>query len=771
MPGRRAKVALVLLLLLLGCSLSFALLNFLFPLQVQLAYSPVITASDGSVINAFLSPDDKWRMQLEQEEVNPVLKKAVLLKEDRYFYYHPGLNPVALVRAFLNNTIRGKTTSGASTITMQVARLLYPKERTYWHKLTELYRALQLEWHYSKDEILLLYFNLVPFGGNIEGVKAASVLYFHQSPKQLSLAQAVTLAVIPNKPSSLRIGVQNQRIVAFRNKWLEYYRQEQAFPEREIEDALAEPLEATRQEAPRVAPHFAYRMHRQYRHQAIINTTLNRQAQEKVEKLAYNYLQQLRHKNIHNASVLVLNNQTHAVEAYLGSADFTDAAHGGQVDGVRAIRSPGSTLKPYLYATAFDVGLITPKTVINDVPIDYAGYRPENYFGNYSGNITIEQALATSLNVPAVKVLDELEVHRFIRKLSQAGFSQIRKESSQLGLSLILGGCGVKLEELTNLFSTFANQGRHTPIRWLQSDTSAAQTPLVSPAAAYMVNQILTQLKRPDLPHNAHNSARLPKIAWKTGTSYGRKDAWSIGYNKKYTIGVWVGNFSGEGVPELNGTDSATPLLFDLFNTIDYDSPETWFTAPKGLSYRSVCVESGKPVNSFCTSHTTDTYIPGISAVAKCTHLKRVAVSADGKMAYCTSCQPNAGFEEKWYPNYAPEILTFFDSEHIPYQQLPLHNPACSRIFQEFAPVITSPTAEMEYILERNEHQQLMLHANTHNEVKQVYWYINNKFLKAASPTEKIFFEPEKAGHFKISCTDDQGRNTDSHITIRFIGG
>ncbi len=759
-----------LLALLLCCTLAFATLNLLFPLRVQLAYSPVITASDGSVINAFLSPDDKWRMQLEADEVNPTLKKAVLLKEDRYFYYHPGVNPVALVRAFVNNTLRGKTTSGASTITMQVARMLYPKKRTYWHKLTELFRALQLEWYYSKDDILLLYLNLVPFGGNIEGVKAASVLYFHQSPGQLSLAQAVTLAVIPNKPSSLRIGVQNHRIVQFRNKWLRYYRQARAFPDKEIEDALQEPLEATRQSAPRVAPHFAYRMHRLYQDQAIINTTLNRQVQEKVEKLAYNYLQLLRHKNIHNTSVLVLNNQTHAVEAYLGSADFADAAHGGQVDGVRAIRSPGSTLKPYLYAAAFDRGLITPKTIISDVPIDYAGYRPENYFGTYSGNITIEQALATSLNVPAVKVLDQLQVHQFVQKLSQAGFGQVRKESSQLGLSLILGGCGVRLEELTNLFSAFANQGRLAPVRWLQTDTLRVQTQLVSPASAYMVNQILTQLKRPDLPHNAHNSARLPKIAWKTGTSYGRKDAWSIGYNKKYTVGVWVGNFSGEGVPELNGTDSATPLLFDIFNAIDYDSPETWFTAPKDLALRSVCTESGKPLNSFCTSHITDTYIPGRSAVVKCNHLKRVAVSADGKIAYCTSCQPESGFEERWYPNYAPEIVTFFGSEHIPYQQLPPHNPACNRIFQEFAPVITSPTNEAEYILEWEEHQQLMLHANTHNEVKQLYWYINDKFLKAGAANEKIFFEPEKAGRYKISCTDDQGRNTDSYMLVRFIG-
>lgn len=755
-------------LLLLLC-LSLTSLHLLFPLKLNIDYSPVITAADGTVINAFLSRDEKWRMQLEKEEISPVLKQAVLLKEDRYFYYHPGINPFAMGRALFNNITKGKTTSGASTITMQVARLLYPKKRTYWHKLTEVGRALQLEWTYSKEEILLLYLNLVPFGGNIEGVKAASVLYFQQSPAELSLAQAVTLAVIPNKPSSLRIGVQNERIITFRNKWLRYYLQHGAFSADAVEDALQEPLEAARQEAPRIAPHFAYRMFRKHRDQAIIKTTLNPPTQKMVEQLAFNYLQRLRFKNIHNVSVLVINNQTNSVEAYLGSADFTDAAHGGQVDGVRAIRSPGSTLKPLLYAAAMDKGLLTPKSIISDVPVDYAGYRPENYFGTYNGQITIAHALATSLNVPAVKVLDQLGVQSFVQKMAEAEFKQVKKEGSQLGLSLILGGCGVKLEELTMLYAAFARQGLYSPIKWLQHDTLIITKQLVTPASAHMVTQILTQLTRPDLPHNSHNSSRLPKIAWKTGTSYGRKDAWSIGYNKKYTIGVWVGNFSGEGVPELNGTDSATPLLFDIFDSLDYNGSDNWFTAPESLKHRSVCAASGKPVNSFCTNHTIDTYIPGVSDVTKCEHLKQVMTSSDEKYAFCTTCLPDQGVVQKWYPNYAPDILSFFEAEYIPYKKIPAHNPYCSRIFYENAPAITSPTAEMEYILEREEHQQLQLHCNAHNEVKQVYWYINDKFYRTGAVNEQIFFEPKKAGKFKISCTDDQGRNADSYITVRFI--
>ncbi|QNF35679.1 penicillin-binding protein 1C [Adhaeribacter swui] len=753
----------------LGLLSTLIFLNFLFPLQVKISYSPVITASDSSVVHAFLSPDDKWRMQLQTSEINPLLKKAILLKEDRYFYYHLGVNPVALGRAFVNNLISGKTTSGASTITMQVARLLYPKERTVANKIKELFRAGQLEWYFSKDEILTLYLNLVPFGGNIEGVKAASVLYFQQAPSQLSLAQAVTLTVIPNKPSSLRIGAKNDRIVGFRNKWLRYFAEEAAFPAKEITDALNEPLVAVRSEAPQIAPHLAYRLWRQFPQQAIIQTNLNRVIQDKVAQLAYNYLGTLRAKNIRNASVLVINNQTKAVEAYLGSADFSDQQHGGQVDGIRANRSPGSTLKPLLYALAFDKGLLTPRTVISDVPVDYAGYRPENYFGNYNGNITVEYALATSLNIPAVKILDQLGVPVFVNKLKQAQFTQIKKTGDQLGLSVILGGCDVKLEELTALYAAFASGGKYAPLRWQKQDSLKYQQQLVSPAATYMVNQILTQLQRPDLPHNFQNSGHLPKIAWKTGTSYGRKDAWSIGYNKKYTVGVWVGNFSGEGVPELNGTDTATPLLFDIFNTIDYNSANEWFAPPSGLAQRSVCTVTGQPANTFCQNRVLDAYLPGVSPVVKCTHLKPVNVSLNQQFSYCTTCLPESGYQEKWYPNYSPEILTFYEAEHIPYEKIPAHNPQCPRIFQEFAPIITAPASNMEYLMERAEKQKLMLHCNAHNEVKQVYWYINDQLLQATPVNQNLFFTPKKEGKYKISCLDDQGRNTDSFITVRFL--
>jgi penicillin-binding protein 1C len=769
----RPRLLLILLPLILTTT-TFQTLHLLHPLQINTTWSPVITATDGSVLHAFLSKDDKWRMKAELSEISPVLQKAVLLKEDRYFYLHPGINPVALVRAMLKNAVQGKTTSGASTITMQVARLLDPRPRTYRNKLREMFRALQLELMLSKDEILALYLNLLPFGGNVEGVKAAAVLYFQQAPDRLSLAQAVTLSVIPNKPSSMRLGSDNGQTRAFRNKWLRYLEQEGAFPAEQIADALEEPLEAVRENAPQEAPHLALLLRRKYPEEAVIRSTLNRALQEKAERLTYNYMRRLQARNIGNAAVIVINNRTKAVEAYLGSADFGDAERAGQVDGVQAIRSPGSTLKPFLYATAIDRGLITPKSVVSDVPVDYAGYRPENYFGTFNGNVTIEHSLKTSLNVPAVKVLEAVGVPAFVQKLGEADFRQVRKDGPQLGLSLILGGCGVRLEELATLYASLADGGEFSSLRWRQEDSVQLRKQVFSPASAYLITGILTQLTRPDLPHNAHNSRHLPQIAWKTGTSYGRKDAWSIGYNGNYTIGVWVGNFSGEGVPELKGTDSATPLLFDLFNALDYNASAssastTWRRVPAELKQRAVCAESGLPANHFCRDQVLDGFLPGISDPRTCSHLKQVPVSADGQVAYCALCLPAEGAERRWFPNHAPELLTFFETERLPYQKLPPHNPACGRIFAENAPRITSPAEGLEYLLEREEAPKLMLRCNAHNEVKQVYWYVNDRFLQAGKANEKVFFTLAAGGKVKISCTDDQGRNTDAWVTVRYV--
>src|SRR5688572_2313210 len=600
----------------LGLILLFFFLNLVFPLPDKVEYSTLVTDNKGELINASLTKDDKWRMKTELAEISPLLRKTIIAKEDKYFYSHPGVNPFAVTRAFFKNILRLKRTSGASTITMQVARALEPGKRNIWSKIRESFRACQLEWKYDKDEILQLYLNLIPYGGNIEGVKAAALLYFKKNPDHLSLAEITALSIIPNRPSSLVIGKNNDRIISERNIWLKKFAAEKVFTQKEIEDALAEPLTATRNIVPHYIPHLAYKLKKQG--SPLIKTTIDLNSQLKTEKIVEDYIRAQRLRNIKNAAVVIIDNKTRKVITYLGSSGFCDTADGGQVNGANAIRQPGSTLKPLLYAMCFDEGLLTPKTVITDVPVNYEGYAPENYDKKFNGYVTTGYALEHSLNIPAVKSLKLLGHEKMIHKLSACNFKQIQKDQRKLGLSMILGGCGTSLEELTGLFSAFANDGMYISPSFLQDAGIPQKTRVVSPAAAYMINEMLSKISRPDFPLSWSATEKMPKIAWKTGTSYGRRDAWSIGYNKKYTVGVWTGNFSAQGIPELSGANIATPLLFKIFNTIDYDSDEEWFSQPKDCDIRMVCSETGLPPGDHCHNTVTDYFIPLISATQIC---------------------------------------------------------------------------------------------------------------------------------------------------------
>ena len=747
----------------------FLLLDIIFPLKINIEYSPLITSHDSTVIHSFLTSDDKWRMYTELYEITPQLKKTIIYKEDKYFRYHFGINPVSIARALIKNTIHGRRTSGASTITMQVARLLEPRERTYINKLTEMFRALQLEWHLSKDEILQLYLNLVPYGSNVEGVKSASLIYFGKAPDHLSIAEIAALSIIPNRPVSLKLGYNNDFIKEERNKWLIRFLKAGLFDKKYIEDAMQEPLNAYRHEVPKKVPHISYSLISEYPDKRIIRTGINMEIQQKIQDIVTGYARNQYFQNIKNATALIVENSSRRVISYIGSADFYNDDDGGQVDGIQAVRSPGSTLKPLLYGMAFDEGLITPKSVISDVPESFGGYNPENYDGKFYGNITAEYALCNSLNVPAVKLLSWLDVNTFLERLVKAGFGQIEKDRHDLGLSAILGGCGTTLEELTGLYCSLANEGTYRRLLFTyENNNNYAEREILTEQSAFMITEILTQLARPDLPLDWQNTAHMPKIAWKTGTSYGRRDAWSIGYNSKYTIGVWVGNFSGEGVPELNGAEKAAPLLFKIFNAVDYDSEEDWYSMPDGLSFRYVCSETGKMPAEFCTNQVIDYYIPGVSSSEVCDHLKTVYINPDSSMSYCMSCRPDAGYIKALYPNYAPEIITWFDENNIRYLKIPPHNPECERLMAGSPPDITSPVNENEYFVDINDSMQIMLSCNAANDVDKVYWYINKKFYKSAPVNKKIFFQPPE-GRVQVSCSDDKGRNSDINITVRYI--
>ena len=753
-------------IVIIGLFLLFLLLNQTLPLPDKIEYSTLITDNKGELINAYLTSDDKWRMKTELEEISPLLRKTIIAKEDKYFYFHPGINPFAIARAFFKNLFRMKRTSGASTITMQVARALQPGRRNVWNKIRESFRAFQLEWKYDKDEILQLYLNLVPYGGNIEGVKAAAFLYFKKNPDHLSLAEITALSIIPNRPSSLVIGKNNDHIVAERNRWLQKMADDKVFTKKEIEDALSEPLTAERGLVPHYIPHLSYKLRKQGSH--LIKTTIHLNTQLKTEKIVEDYIRAQRLRNIKNAAVVIIDNKTNKVITYLGSSNFNDTTDGGQVNGANAVRQPGSTLKPLLYAMCFDEGLLSPKIILTDVAVNYEGYAPENYDKKFNGYVTAEYALEHSLNIPAVKSLKLLGHEKLIQKLSNCNFKQVRKDQRKLGLSMILGGCGTTLEELTGLFAAFANNGIYTAPSFLQNDSFKQRTTVISPAANYMINEILSKVNRPDFPLNWTATERMPKIAWKTGTSYGRRDAWSIGYNKNYTVGIWVGNFSGVGVADLSGANIATPLLFKIFNTIDYDNDKDWFTPPVDCDIRQVCSETGLAPSEHCTDLITDYFIPLISSTKVCNNRQEIMISPDQKMAYCKSCAPEAGYKKKWYKVMEPDMQAWYDEAGIAYQKIPAHNPDCELIFKGNAPFIISPSNGTEYLINKKDREPLQLVCKTANDVSKVYWYVNNKFYKSCNAGEKQFFIPDE-GQVKISCTDDKGRNRDIKISVKYV--
>jgi penicillin-binding protein 1C len=759
------KIGLKLLLTATVFVITFVVLNIAFPLRDTITYSPAVYGEKGELLHAWLTPDQKWRMKTNLDEISPLLKKTIVFKEDKYFYRHPGINPVAVTRALLNNLFTGRRTSGASTITMQVARALEPRKRNYTSKMVEVFRAFQLELKYTKPEILRLYLNLVPYGGNIEGVKSAAFLYFGKNPDHLSLAEITALSIIPNRPSSLVIGKNNDRIVEQRNKWLKKFKSQGLYTEKEIADALNEPLTVTRGTVPRLIPHLAWKLKNTGNPDVHVTISMNQQSA--LEKIVADYSRMYRLNLVKNAAVVVIDNRTHKIVSYIGSASFKDTTDGGQVNGAAAVRQPGSTLKPLVYAMAIDQGLVTPATMLEDVAISYSGYAPENYDKQFNGAVTMAYALEHSLNVPAVKTMEKIGTENLISKLSISGFRQIEKDQRKLGLSMILGGCGATLEELTGLYAAFANEGLYYPASALALGNKSKPVRLISAGAAFMITEILSKVNRPDFPLNWQSTEHMPKIAWKTGTSYGRRDAWSIGYNKNFTVGVWLGNFSGEGVPVLSGANSATPLLFKIFNTIDYDSDKEWYSQPRSVSNRLVCAESGLPPAAFCTNLAGDYFLPMISPARACSHMQEVYVSANEKIAYCRTCLPASGYKQKLYNNYAYTLLNYFDEKNIRYARIPAHNPLCEKVFQESGPAIISPRNGSEYLIARSEPEPIQLICKAGTDVSKVYWYINDKFYKSAAASDRQFFVPQE-GPVKISCTDDKGRNRNIMIQVKF---
>lgn len=747
--------------------LLFSLLDALMPLRVAVPYARGVYARDGTLLGGFLASDQRWRLRLAADEIPLHLRTALLAKEDRYYYWHPGINPLAIGRALYQNLSSQRRASGASTLSMQVVRMLKPKERSYAHKLLEMWQALQLEWHHSKDEILELYLTLAPYGSNIEGVKAASYLFFRKPPAALSLAEATTLVVVPNRPNSLALGRHNAEARKARDRWLSTFAQEGVFTQEEVDRALNEPLEVRRHPMPTLAPHLANRLARHYPRMVDLHTTLDAELQQRLGQLTYQYMRRLRPQGITNAAVLVLDNETREVRAYIGSADYRNVYDQGQVDGVVAVRSPGSTLKPFCYAWAMDRGLITPLSTVPDVPTNLFGYQPENYDDQYHGNVTIAYALAQSLNIPAVRIMQQLGQQYFIDRLAGLGFRQIGRDRERLGLSMILGGCGVRLEELVGLYGALAARGDYLAPRYLSNGAVLPGQRVFSREASYLTGHMLTQLVRPDLPTAYANTTGLPRIAWKTGTSYGRRDAWAIGYSGRYTVGVWVGNFNGRGHPQLNGSEVATPLLFELFTTLSPGENLNWLRPPLLLARRRVCARSGLPPGPRCTEKVHDHYLPGISPNQKCTCRQTYWVNDRETMSYCTRCLPAVGYHTHEYDHFPSALTAWYLAEGIPIDAPPPHNPACSRLLDDDEALrITSPREGAEYIIDRLNPRKMALECAAPPDANRLHWFVDGRYYRQSTPGEAVFFSPD-TGLVRITVNDDKGRKHSVRFRVK----
>lgn len=747
-----------------GVILILLFLNLLFPFPPEKQFSKVIYANDGSMLAAYLTEDDKWRLQVELKEISPELIKAIIEKEDKWFYWHPGFNPLAIFRAWFDNITSDQIRSGASTITMQTARLLRPANRTYLAKLIEIFRALQLEFKYSKNEILEIYLSLLPYGGNVEGVKSASYIFFNRPPSKLSLSQAILMTIIPNNPNNYRLDRPIEKVIEKRNEWITRFSYGNVFNRIALADAKNEPVLKARYELPVRAPHFCNYVAGAFNDIKLF-TTLNPRIQRISEDLLKNYVTRINSMGVSNGAILVIDNKNHSVIAYCGSQDFSNSNISGQVNGVTAIRSPGSTLKPALYAFAFDLGIVTPKMKLIDVPTDFGGYEPENFNPSFNGEVTVEYALLNSLNVPAVNLLQKRGYREFIQLLKKAGLNSLSKDESRLGLSLILGGCGTTLEELTKLFSGFANNGKLFPFRYLRNQELSNNTrDIFSPEASYLISDILSKNERPDYSNLELTSTSNSKFAWKTGTSYGKRDAWAIGYNKRFTIGVWLGNFDGNGSPFLTGAGAAVPLLTELFNSVDRGNNKSWFTKPDNISARMVCKETGLLPGLHCREKVSDFFIRNVSTNKMCDLYKEVFVDKEEKVSYCKECLPQGNYKINWYPVYPPELKLWFAGNNIKKDSPPEHNRDCEAKFSASGPLILSPSANFDYLVENNSGQQILLSAASDSQTKIHYWYLNDEFYKKCKPDERVFFTPVDK-EIKITCIDDFGRN--SSITIK----
>ncbi len=742
--------------------------------------STVIESRNGELLGAHIAADGQWRFP-QVDAVPEKYKTCVLAFEDRHFYYHPGVNPVSLGRALVQNIRNGRVVSGGSTITMQLIRLSRKgRPRTIWQKLIEMSLAVRAELSYSKEELLKMYVSNAPFGGNVVGLDAAAWRYFGRNAADLSWAESAMLAVLPNAPSLIYPGRRNELLLEKRNRLLDQLYEQGKLDETTLNLSKLEPLPQQVYAVPQTAPHLLSRVLKEHPGERI-ETTIDRQLQRHVNALVRQHLVSLRANEIHNAAVLVMNVERGEVLAYVGnSPDRGNGQHGEQVDVITAPRSSGSILKPLLYASMQDDGLILPHTLIADIPTQIGGFSPQNFNLQFEGAVPASMALSKSLNIPAVRMLREFGVDRFYAVLKKLHFSTLNKPANHYGLSLILGGAEVDLWDLAGAYSSLArllvHYEQHDGVifkddfrkpSYQQQEHSTAEITVkpVSPGAAWLTFEALLKVNRPDEESGWESFSSSQQVAWKTGTSFGFRDGWAVGVDRNYLVAVWCGNADGEGRPGLTGTSSAAPLMFDVFNLLPVSK---WFIQPVDEMVQiPVCHESGHRVGSYCGQADTTWVIPKGLNTPACPYHRLVHLDHSGTWQVTTKCLSVGEMKhQSWF--VLPPVMEWYYKHRNPfYKSLPPFMPGCSEDTQ----------AVMEMIYPRENNQvfvpvqldgtpgQVILEAAHSSPDATIYWHLGDEYLGQTSGKHQMPVNPRPGDHL-VTLVDNDGNSFVKKIVV-----
>jgi len=747
------------------------------PMGRDIPFSHLICAENGETLRITLAWDGQYRLWTPLEEIAPQAKEALLLKEDQYFFFHPGFNPSSLVRAAWSTYIQ-KHRQGGSTLTMQLARQLYGlNTRTIGGKLQQIAHAIWLEVRYSKHDLLEAYCNLAPMGANIQGIGAAARIYFDKPAKQLSLAEGLALAVMPQNPSG--------RYDFDREQQLARQRLTQTWLKQHPEDApLLTPLLTTevsgkkRQQLPFKAPHLCdlILQNQQKIPEQIITTTLAPALQHLLEHIVHRYVETNQDRGIVNGAVLLVEGRTMDVKALVGSADFFDQLLQGQVNGVLAKRSPGSTLKPFLYGLALDQGIIHSHTVLRDLPSSFGSYQPENFDGRFIGPISAQSALIRSRNVPAIWLASQLSHPTLYDLLREAQITGLRSEH-HYGLSLVLGGGELTMAELVQLYGILANNGRLRSLRYTTEDPMAQGKPLLSPQASFIVRQMLLHNPRPA----THGAPGVPEgarphwpIAWKTGTSWGFHDAWSVGMVGNYLLAVWIGNFDGSANPAFVGREAAAPLFFQIADALELATDASQIhqrPIPPGVIKVDVCQASGELPNRWCPRTVEAWFIPGTSPIHVSSLHRPVMVDKQTGKGVCPPY--DISHEQKVFAFWPSDIESLFRLAGLPRQEPPLLPERCRQQGGSTPgnpPRIISPHPHGNYTLQRSKPEQgIELAASVDGSSARLYWFADTKYLGSASRQQPVHWRPKEAGAYQLSAVDDTGRSAERSIQVTFV--